>query len=120
MGIARSPQDERALLEETLRGEEPELAVMGLPQLEGYITLAVLAHADEADEARSRILSLGKRGYLVSQSDELLYWPPGCSNPEPIAGLEDTYKVHGSQLGFIVGILRVTDLDDPMDEMGCS
>ncbi len=113
MGIARSPQDERALLEETLRGEN--LSVMGLPQLEGYVTLAVVVLEEEVETARSRILSLGKRGYLVSQSDELLYWPPGCSNPEPIAGLEDTYKVHGSQLSFIVGILRVTDLDDFME-----
>ena len=118
-GIARSREAEKHILEETLRGEEPRLSVMGLPQLEDFVTLAVLAHEDEVDEARSRIDSLGKKGYVVNQSDEPLYWPfPSSDPPEQLSALEDTYKIHGSQLSFIVGILHVTDWDEFMEETG--
>lgn len=122
MNAGQDSQDERTRLEETLRGEDPTLAVMGLPQLEGYVTLGVLAHEEEVEAARSRILSLEGKGYAVSQSDELLYWPFPSSNPHPerLTELEDTYKVYGSETDFIVGILRVTDWDDFMDEMDYS
>lgn len=122
MGIAQDSQDEKTILEETLRGEEPKLSVMGLPQFEEYVTLGLLAHADEVETARSRILSLDGKGYSVSQSDEPLYWPFPTSDPDPhtLSKIEDTYKVHSSQTDFIVGIVRVSGWDEIMDEMGYS